>query len=603
MNMLVQSAFLKALGWSLLDSMWQMGVLWILYLLLTNNGKRFQPARRHLLALLSLAGGALWFVVNISIRFYKAVDTALIETTGTSETSSFALFQSIQDFFEPALPYLSIVYLVITLVLFLKLYRQFRDTKSLFKNGISKADPELRIFVQQLAYRMGIRREVKILLSKLVDSPMTLGFWKPVILLPIAAINQLSVKQTEAILLHELHHIQRNDYFINLLIACTEVLLFFNPFVRIFSDIIRKEREHCCDDLVMQFNYDPANYAQALLKLELYRAQPNPFAIAATGRNKQMLLNRVKRILTKENVSTPVSHRLLACFLAVIMIAGIGWYNPGRALVKTVAAMNETMFTPVSAEQPLTFATPANDANEIVPDKKKSPAKELESVQVRLAVAKDEEQTDDQTDLADEEDVMEPFLSFVGQEEARDFSIPQSKVPTPPTPLYPAEHPYVPSNSFSIQFVEDTAMPKKYVPSQSEVKAKESLEKTLLALEELDWTKLEKEINGSGKKVDIAKLQEEIRKAMAEIDWKKINEDVQNGLAEASEEILKTNEALRNQLKNFQKERSVRQDKARKTQEIILLDRLQSTERNGQKPKAALTPQTDSLPKKKVVII
>jgi beta-lactamase regulating signal transducer with metallopeptidase domain len=605
MNMVLQSAFLKALGWSLLDSMWQMGTLWIIYLVLTANGQRFQSSRRHLLALLSLAGGMLWFVLNLCFRFYKAVDNESAGSVAVSDAGSPGVLNAIQEFFEPCLPYFSIVYLGITIMLFFRLYRQYRDTRSLFTSNISKADPELRIFVQQLAFRMGIKKDVRILLSKLIDTPMTLGFWKPVILIPVAAINQLSIKQTEAIILHELHHIQRNDYLINLLIASTETLLFFNPFIKIFSDIIRKERENCCDDLVIQFKYDPANYAQALLKLELNRSVANPLAIAATGKNKQLLLNRVKRILTNETVKTPVNQRLIACFIGVLIIAAIGWYNPGKMIVKTVEAVNQNIFAPAQlSETPQRFATPGEALASTAP---------VVSEKNIRSTPKHRHETDPQNDLitelvadavideissAETDEALEPFLSFVGQEQERDFSIPETKNTVPP-PSFKDEHPYVPSNSFSFQFMEDTAMPKKYIITPGEQKAKESLEKALKALEELNWAKLEKEMNSAGKKVDIVKLQDEIRKAMSEVDWKKINEEVQAGLTEATEEIFREHENLRTQLQSYQKDRNIRQQKAKKTHEIILQDRLNSS----QAPKARVRPQTDSLPKKKIVII
>ena len=76
MDVLYQSAFLKALGWSLLDSFWQIGVLWLVYVLLTQNGKRLKSGQKHSLALLSLAGGALWFIITLMIHFNHLVDQA-----------------------------------------------------------------------------------------------------------------------------------------------------------------------------------------------------------------------------------------------------------------------------------------------------------------------------------------------------------------------------------------------------------------------------------------------------------------------------------------------------------------------------------------------
>jgi len=572
---------------------------------LTANGKRFTSQKRHSLALLSLAGGSLWFLISLSINFYDAVNdqASAVLFSDKAPLYSYPVLNSIQAGFEPALPYLSICYLLITVLLFIRLYGQYRKTRLLFSDNIKKADPEVRVFLQQLVLRMGIKKNVSIWVSKMVDTPLTLGFWRPIILLPIAAINQLSIKQTEAIILHELHHIQRNDYLINLLIACTDIVLFFNPFSRIFSEIIKKERENCCDDLVLQFKYDPATYAQALLQLEQNRTLLNPIAIAATGKNKQLLLNRVKRILTKETVSTPVNQKLIASFICAVLIGMIGWYNPGKVIVNTVKSVNENaLLIPTVAETDLLFSTPKEEAKDAgvltvnlklskKPDNRKN---QKNNSQLPIVNIKEIQK------LTITPESLEPLLSFVGAEETRAYSIPETKIAVPETKYY-EEYPYVPSSSFSYQFMEDTAMPKKYMMTPGELKAKESLENALKALEELNWQKLAKEINTSGKKVDIVKLQNELKKALSDVDWKKINEETQ-ALTLSAEEILKDQQVLRGQLQTFQKDRIVRQEKAKKAQDIILMDRLQQTT-DEVKKKATLPAASSSNTKKKKIII
>ena len=162
-------------------------------------------------------------------------------TTGCSADSSLASSVSyLVSVIEPALPFLSLAYLVSIAFLFVRLYRQYSITQRLFSTEIYKARPELRVFLKNIAAQMGIKKDVRIWLSTLVDTPLTIGFWKPVILLPVAAMNQLTLQQAEAIILHELNHIRRNDYFINLLIACMDIVLFFNPFVRVLTRTIKK---------------------------------------------------------------------------------------------------------------------------------------------------------------------------------------------------------------------------------------------------------------------------------------------------------------------------------------------------------------------------
>ena len=105
----------------------------------------------------------------------------------------------------------------------------------------------------------------------MVDVPCMMGYFKPVILLPFTLSTYLSAEEVEAILLHELAHIKRGDYLVNLLQQVIGILLFFNPCMLLINKIINEERENCCDDLVVEATASPLIYAKALFKLEQTR--------------------------------------------------------------------------------------------------------------------------------------------------------------------------------------------------------------------------------------------------------------------------------------------------------------------------------------------
>lgn len=606
MNVLYQSAFLKALGWSLLDSFWQMGILWLVYVLLTRNGKRFQSGQKHSLALLSLGGGSLWFVITLIFHFQHLVKAEAFRVYSASETV--VLNPSISSFFtilEPVLPFLSLAYLAAIIYLFIRLYRQYFLTQKLFSTGIYKINPELRVFVKNIAGQMGIKKNVSIWLSNLVDTPLTVGFWKPVILLPVAAINQLSIQQAEAIILHELNHIRRNDYFINLLIACMDIILFFNPFVRILTHIIKNERENSCDDMVLQFRYNAGQYANALLLLEKNRVHTAVLTMNATGRSKKLLLNRVERILNKKPVAAAISQKLVAYALSAFLIGFIGWYNPGKVIVTTIDAVQNTT-ADINTEQ-INFTT-----RDLIKDEIRKETKAIQKKKnVESANKTGENDSEQETpvreivewitevqssDLAAEEHF--PLLSFAGsQREDREYSIPEN--PITPEPSYDAEvHPYVPSTSFSYQIVEDTALPKKYIPTQSEVKAKEAMTTALKALQEIDWQKLEKEMAAAGKKIDIIKLQQELKKAMSDVDWKKVNEEMQASLIQEENDLMKEHSNLRTELQKFQRDRNAKQAQHQKIYQTIIQERLCERQVQDSKPVKKKVIQ-----KKKIVYI
>jgi len=102
----------------------------------------------------------------------------------------------------------------------------------------------------------------------------------------------------EAVLLHEMAHIRRADYLINLMLTAIETFLFFNPFTQLLSKTIRHERENCCDDWVLQFQYNATSYAEALLRIAYLQSSPALAMNAASGKND--LLSRVKRMLNQK---------------------------------------------------------------------------------------------------------------------------------------------------------------------------------------------------------------------------------------------------------------------------------------------------------------
>ena len=135
----------------------------------------------------------------------------------------------------------------------------------------------------------------------------------------------------EAIILHEISHIKRNDYLVNLFVSLIETILFFNPFVVLLGKIIKKERENCCDDFVLQYQYDRHSYASALLVLEQSREQQFRLALTATSGRKQLLF-RIKRIMEVKNSNDGLNYgqKLLALLLSTGIICSIAWLTPEK---------------------------------------------------------------------------------------------------------------------------------------------------------------------------------------------------------------------------------------------------------------------------------
>lgn len=150
--------------------------------------------------------------------------------------------------------------------------------------------------LQQLARQMGITQTIRLLESLQIDSPMVIGWLRPVVLLPPSLLTSLTATELDAVLAHELAHIRRYDYLVNLLQTLTETLLFFHPAVWLLSRYIRTEREYCCDDEAVSICGSKTNYARALAAVEANRPVPQ-LAMPFIGSNRNMTLNRVRRIM------------------------------------------------------------------------------------------------------------------------------------------------------------------------------------------------------------------------------------------------------------------------------------------------------------------
>ncbi|MCE9670454.1 energy transducer TonB [Myxococcus stipitatus] len=151
--------------------------------------------------------------------------------------------------------------------------------------------------------RLRMTRPVRLLATSRVDIPMVIGLWRPLILVPAGAISGLSPSQLEAVLAHELAHIRRHDYLVNLLQTLVETFLFYHPAVWWLSHRVRQEREHCADDLAVEACGDAFLYAQALTHLEQLRVPA--MAGLALGADGGSLLSRIRRLLATPESRAP----------------------------------------------------------------------------------------------------------------------------------------------------------------------------------------------------------------------------------------------------------------------------------------------------------
>lgn len=183
------------------------------------------------------------------------------------------------------------------------------------------------------AKTMGIMQPVRLFQSGLVKVPTVLGHFKPVILLPLGVITSIPADQIEMVLLHELAHIRRLDFFVNFVQRLTELLFFFNPGILWISRLIREEREHCCDDMALRHSGNQTTYIRALLSFREYQLNENVYQLAFSG--KGGLVQRAKRIASRTNSTLGTAEKtvllvvMLAFFTFSILLAQSGGRQSG----------------------------------------------------------------------------------------------------------------------------------------------------------------------------------------------------------------------------------------------------------------------------------
>ncbi len=337
MQVLSQSSFLQALGYAIANSFWQVALLWLITLVI-NACFKLSSHNRYRVAISAQLAGFAWFVVTLQFYYQQCIksmaDVQLLLQQNTviyqqdMVNNQYNLISFITKA-EMLLPYLSLAYLCLLGVLAIRWFKSYRYTSLLKHEGLKKADMDMRLFVQNMASQLGIKQKVKVYLSTLINCPLTIGFLKPIILVPIATVNHLTTQQLEAVLLHELAHIKRADYLINLLLNVIETILFFNPFTRLISQNINKEREHCCDDWVLQFEYNAPMYAEALLRIASMQASP-AIAMKAEGKGEGELLWRVKRLLNHQQKQFNYSQQMLALVITTCMLISVAWLQPAK---------------------------------------------------------------------------------------------------------------------------------------------------------------------------------------------------------------------------------------------------------------------------------
>jgi len=320
---------IPAFGWMLIHSLWEGLFFAIIAGAVLMLAKRSIAAYRYNLILVLFAAFIISCVFTFVYEWNIAASTAIkLSIPGNKGFMVPALFlgnahglkQFVKIFtayFEANEPLLVLAWFVFFLFKSVKMLACLFYNQQIRVRQVAAA-PALWIEkITVYSEKLQIKRAVNLLQSGYIKVPVVVGHLKPLILMPVGLLAGLPVAQVEAILLHELAHIRRNDYFVNFLQNMAEAVFFFNPGLLWISSLLREERENCCDDIALSQTKNKTDFVQALISFKEHELYGSAYTVAFPGK-KNYLLRRVNRIISNKNMSFGFGEKIF--FIASILL-------------------------------------------------------------------------------------------------------------------------------------------------------------------------------------------------------------------------------------------------------------------------------------------
>lgn len=325
-NTLIDSPLISNLGWTLLHFVWQGALVGMAYAVARFMLRTTKPATLYMLALSAL--GLLTVLPIITFMHLNAIAPSAVASSSSAAyaaaVSNSTLIQHFHMLIQPLVPWSVPIWCAGVALMALRTFSGWKQASVLAAPASITHLPLWQPKVGQLATRLGITRIVRIATSAKILVPCTIGCLKPVILIPPSTIAGLSPYQLEMIIAHELAHISRHDYLVNLLQLLVETILFYHPVVRWISRDIRHQRELCCDDLAVRTCGDALDYARALTELAgLQHQRP----VTAIGLDGGELVMRVDRLLYPRGdiLHSTSGNGWFTAFVVAILMLGLSF--------------------------------------------------------------------------------------------------------------------------------------------------------------------------------------------------------------------------------------------------------------------------------------
>lgn len=336
----LSSPVTDALGWTLLHAIWQGFALVFPTAIILYFLRHQASVLRYRISVLTLVSQLLvsaatfvWYYEPVVVKqpaVSRPIAHYAMQIKWQTVSQNLPWHQQTRQFLEDHLSQFVFIYLIGVVLFGLRLAGGWVYLQQLSKTATLPTVTNWTSITDRLRAALSIKAVIQVRESSRIVVPIVIGVVKPVLLLPIGLATSLSIREIEAVLAHELAHVKRHDYAVNLLQSTVEVLYFFHPALWWLSARVREEREHCCDDLAVQVSGgDGQVLAQALARIEelrLNQLSSTPALAMAFASNRQHLLHRVRRVLGVQTRPFVSNGSLAGLTLATILLMSLSVY-------------------------------------------------------------------------------------------------------------------------------------------------------------------------------------------------------------------------------------------------------------------------------------
>jgi len=318
---LLSNDLTQAMAWTLVHSLWQITIIAIILSVVLRVADSASSIKKYYISVAALLSSIVIVAVTFTMCYSDVTIDSTLMYTSIAEQLSLNSENVVMEGAKIATLFSDYYYVLVnawvigTMLFLMRFLGGFIYLKKIVAQSEIGSD-RLTTTLKRINKKYRINRILSVKESKSITTPMVIGYIKPIILFPMGLVTQLSVSEIEAILAHELAHIKRHDYLLNIIQIITESVFYYHPALWYISSRIRYERENCCDDMAIKMTNSSMSYAKTLIKLQELKPTGMQTSLALTG-HKSQFAQRIQRILGTSQIKNYTRDKVLLLLVII----------------------------------------------------------------------------------------------------------------------------------------------------------------------------------------------------------------------------------------------------------------------------------------------